>query len=340
MGVPRSVLLQLAVLLAAVVPAHAAAQDAPRVVTGRVVGADGAPLTDVTVRLTREDETLITRTDNAGRFRYAGLSDGRWTLTAMRLGFTPVSEQLQLTTDGAYRDIVLHERPTQLDSVLVSARWTGVRGVVYDARQLAPLANARVQLMGTDSIVQTDADGRFAIGMRRGRSVVVRVERTGFLPQLRSAEILDGGYVELDMPLDTAAPPTKDYIEQQDLQLRLKMAGSRSVMVTGADLQRSGARSAREAFFESTGGSRSGVRILRSTCVFVNGRPRPGFPFDALRAADIEFLEAYAAGSDNSRTLLLRWPPGAPCGAPGPTEVVGDRRWRAEYVSVWTRTPM
>jgi hypothetical protein len=236
-----------------------------------------------------------------------------------------------------YREIVLQERPAQLDSVLVSARWTGVRGVVYDARQLAPLADARVHLLGTDSIVRTDASGTFALAMPQGRTVVVRIERDGFLPALRSADIGTGSYVEFDVPMDTANPAPKDFIDMKDLQLRLKMSGTRSVVVSGDDLRRSGALSAKEAYNESQSGLRSGVRIMRTTCVFVNGRARPGFPFDALRASDIELVEAYAPGSELSRTLYLRWPRGATCGAPGPTEPRYDPRWRAEYVSVWLR---
>jgi hypothetical protein len=337
MHAPRPLYLLLATLLALVGTSSAFAQDSPRAVTGRVSGADGAPLAGVTVRLTRDDETRITRTDNAGRFRYTGLADGRWTLTAMRIGFTPVSDVIDLTIDGVYREIVLQERPAQLDSVLVSARWTGVRGVVYDARQLAPLADARVHLLGTDSIVRTDASGTFALEMSRGRTVVVRVERDGFLPALRSADVGTGSYVEFDVPMDTANPAPKDYIDMKDLQLRLKMSGTRSVVVSGDDLRRSGALSAKEAYNESQSGLRSGVRIMRTTCVFVNGRARPGFPFDALRASDIELVEAYAPGSELSRTLYLRWPRGATCGAPGPTEPRYDPRWRAEYVSVWLR---
>ena len=331
-------LLALAGALAgAAVAGPLEAQEANRSMTGRVRDSAGTPLTDVTVRLSRDSITLVTRTDAGGRFRFTRLADGDYRLSAIRVGFVPVVEQFTLTLDGVHRELVMTARATQLDSVLVRARWTGVRGVVFDARNLAPLADARVQLMGTDSVARTDADGTFALGMRRGGTAVVRVERDGFMPSLRSADIADGGYVELSLPLDTATPAPKDFIEQKDLQLRLKMAGSRAVTVTGADLRRGGALSARDAYFESTAGRSSGVRILRSTCVFVNGRPRPGFPFDALRAADIEFVEAYAPGSDNSRTLFHRWPHGAPCGAPGPSEVRGDPRWRAEYVSVWLR---
>jgi hypothetical protein len=293
----------------------------------------------VSVRLSRDSITLVARTDAGGRFRFTRLEDGDYALSALRVGFAPIADRITVTADGVHRELVMTARTTMLDSVLVRARWTGVRGIVFDARNLTPLTGARVQVMGTDSVVRSDANGRFAVGMRRGGSALVRVERDGFLPVLRSATVAAGGYVELDLPLDTAAPPPKDFIEQKDLQLRLKMAGSRATTVTGTDLRRSGALSAKEAFFESTAGRRSGVRILRSSCVFVNGRARPGFPFDALRAADIEFLEAYPPGSDNSRTLAMRWPPGAPCGAPGPTEVQGDPRWRAEYVSVWTREP-
>ena len=317
-----------------------AQQDATRAVTGRVRDTAGVPLPNVTVRLSRDSVTLVTRTDTGGRFRFARLGDGDYTLSALRVGYVPVAEQLTVTLDGVYRELVMSARTTQLDSVLVRARWTGVRGIVFDARNLSPLPGAQVRLLGTDSVAISDANGTFALAMPRAGTAVVRVERDGFLPALRSADINAGGHVEFDLPLDTAAPPPKDFIEQQDLQLRLKMAGMRAVRATGADLRRTGALSAKEAYLESTAGRRSGIFIARTTCVFVNGRPRPGFPFDALRAAEIEFLEAYGPGADNSRTLALRWPPGAPCGSPGPTERGSDPRWRAQYVVVWMRESM
>jgi hypothetical protein len=331
-------LLALACAAAATFPGRSlTAQDANRAMTGRVRDSAGAPLADVSVRLSRDTTTIVARTDNQGRFRFTGLVDGDYMLSALRVGFSPVAEPVTITRDGVHRELVITARTPVLDSVLVRAQWTGVRGIVFDARNLTPIAGARVQLMGTDSVVRSDADGTFAIGWPRGRAVVVRVERDGFLPVLRSADIPDKGYVELDLPLDMATRNARDLIEQKDLQLRLKLAGAQAVFVTGADLRRSGALSAKEAFYESTSGRRSGVSITRQTCVFVNGQPRPGFPFDALRAADIEFLEAYPGNAENSRTLLHRWPPGAPCGAPGPTERLGDPRSRAQVVSVWTR---
>lgn len=330
----------LAAALLALLPAPLEAQDATRAVTGRVRDTAGVPLADVTVRLSRDSVTLVTRSDAGGRFRFARLVDGDYTLSALRVGFVPVTEPLTITLDGAHRELTLRARVATLDSVLVRARWTGVRGIVFDARNLSPLPGARVRLLGTDSVVIADARGAFSLGMPRAGVAVVRVERDGFLPVLRSADVPAGGYVEFDLPLDTAAPPPKDLIEQKDLQLRLKIAGMRTVQATGADLRRTGALSAKEAYLESAAGRRSGIFIARTTCVFVNGRPRPGFPFDALRAADIEFLEAYGPGADNSRTLTNRWPPNAPCGSPGPTEQGSDPRWRAQYVVVWTREPM
>jgi hypothetical protein len=187
-------LLAVACMLTGPAPLHA--QDATRTVTGRARDMTGVPLLDVTVRLSRHSVAQIVRTDNAGRFRFARLTDGEYAVSAVRVEFVPI-----------------------VDSITVTP----------------------------------------------------------------------------------------------------------------------GAPSAKEAHMESAAGRRSGIFIARSTCVFVNGRPRPGLPFDALRAADIEFLEAYGPGADISRTLLARWPPDAPCGSPGPTEQGSDPRWRAEYVSVWTR---
>jgi hypothetical protein len=60
---------------------------------------------------------------------------------------------------------------------------------------------------------------------------------------------------------------------------------------------------------------------------------------DAIRAADVEFVEAYPEGSDLTRTLASRWPANAVCGIGSLARRASDRRREAQYVVVWLRAP-
>ncbi len=308
-----------------------------RAVIGQVQDPQGTGLTDVTVRITRDTVTRITRTDRNGRYRFSGLTDGSWVLTAQRIGYTPYVAEILVALDGVRHDVALSPRTSALDSVLVSARWTGVRGVAYDARSFTPLIDARVTVLGAVHSDTSDANGVFSIEAPGAQSAVVRVERPGFLPVMRSVVIPDGRYVELDVPLDTANPAPNDNIDVKDLQLRLSNRGAYSVVVAREELLKTGARSATSAITESSSGHRKSILIGRDACVFVNGRARPGFPIDAVRVEDVEFIEAYPAGADFSNTLERRWPPGAECGAPGIRERGESARGRIRWVSVWLK---
>lgn len=328
-------------LVAAVSACLLCASDAhaqSRAVIGLVRDGAGAPLGDVTVRVTRDATTQLFTTGANGRYRFSGLSDGVWTLSAQRIGYTPFVTEITIAVDGVARDLVLEARTRTIDSVLVSARWTGVRGITYDARNFSPLRDARVTVMGSKLVDSTDTDGAFAIELPRGQTALVRVERPGFLPVLRSVAIDDGRYVELDIPLDTANPAPKDYMDVKDLELRLGWAGAFAVMVGREELQKTGARSVLDALIETPGGRRKNLVIGRDACVFVNGRAKPGFPIDAVWVEDVEFIEAYPAGSDWSNTLARRWPPGAECGVPSFTPQRGQTaKGRVRFVSVWLK---
>jgi hypothetical protein len=320
-------------------PAPVHAQGEPtRAVIGVVRDATGAPLGDVTLRITRASTTQLFTTGANGRYRFSGLSDGVWTLSAQRIGYTPFVTDITVAIDGVAKDIVLESRTRTLDSVLVSAKWTGVRGITYDARRFAPLRGALVTVMGSKHVDSSDTDGTFAIELPRGQTALVRVERPGFLPVLRSVAVKDGGYVELDIPLDTANPAPKDLMDMEDLERRLAMAGNLAVMVGREELQKTGARSVIDAIVETSSGRQKGIVIGRDACVFVNGRARPGFPIDAVWVNDVEFIEAYPGGSEMSNTLARRWPPGAPCGVPSFTPQRGETaKGRVRVVSVWLR---
>ncbi len=330
-----SVFLGTTLTALALAASLAHAQDANRAVIGRITSSDGTPLGDVTVRVTRDSVTRIAYTDGNGRYRITGLFDGRWTLSAQRIGYTPFVTGIEVTLDGVERNIVLEPRPRTIDSVLVTARWTGVRGIVWDARSFTPLPDARVRIVGTDSADVSDQDGRFAIEMPRGKTVLVRIERDGFLPVMRSAAIENGRYVELDVPLDTALRAPRDYSEMKDLELRQRFAGAFSAMIPREELQQFDAPTLLDALRTSPSMRRKGMDFMRPIvrfCLFVNGRAQPGYPLYALRVEDIEFVEVFPASAEHSKTLERR---SSEC---APRRGAQLRAQESYWVSVWLRS--
>jgi outer membrane receptor protein involved in Fe transport len=86
--------------------------------SGRVVDREGHPLVGATVVVVELHRVASTRTD--GRFRFAGIPAGRYTLTVRGLGFAPLA--LQVTVSGATtRDVALERTSVWVEPVTVTA---------------------------------------------------------------------------------------------------------------------------------------------------------------------------------------------------------------------------
>lgn len=337
-------------LLLAALPACLAAQTPrPGQLVGVLLGSDSTPIRDAVVRATQGPRTLMGRSNAQGVYRVGDLGPGEWTVVVRRLGFSPFLDRLTFDPAGMRRDYVLRELVATLDPVLVAEGWTGVRGIVGDVRSLAPLAGARVTLIGGDTTARTDSAGRFALPLSAGRAVALRVDREGFAPQLLTATVPRDGYLEFDLPLDTLRDAQRSQVVWEDLDRRLRFATPRAAHVGRDELAASDAVRLDAALNESPSLVSRGVIVTRAACVLVDGVPRPGLSVDGILSADVEFVEVYPAGTDLSRTLVLRWPPRAECGSPGATQrgamgglVRGGTRrgldpQLAEFVVVWTR---
>ncbi len=340
-----------ALALALLIGVSAGAQT-PRggMLTGRLIAPDSTPVRNAIVRATQGPNTVLARSNDQGVYRLTGLYAGQWTISVRRLGYSPFVDRLMFDPRGMQRDYLMRELVATLDPVLVSERWTGVRGVVGDIRFLSPLAGASVQVMGGASSVQTDSAGRFAMPMAPGTEVVLRVEREGYDRQVVTATIPTDGYLELEVAMDTLRSVRRDALVWADLDRRLKFASSpRAAWVGREELARSDASRLDAALTASGTLTMKGLIVSRRACLFVDGIPRPGVPVDAILAGEIEFVEVYAAGADLTKTLASRWPPRAECGAPGglmrggagTAVAAGSRRGTdpqfAQFVVVWTR---
>jgi hypothetical protein len=308
--------------------------------TGQLLTGDSAVVRDATLRATQGAQTIVARSGRDGVFRLAGLGEGEWTITVRKLGFAPALDRVTLPPGGLRRDYIMREAVATLDPILVSERWTGVRGIVGDIRKLSPLDGARVEVVGEDAQTTTDASGRFALPMAPGTEVLLRVEAEGFVRGMYSLEVPAEGYLEIEIPLDTLREATRDWMAMEDLERRLKFATPRAAIVGREQILRSDATRLDDALNEAPGLTRQGIIVNRSACLFVDGIPRPGFPVDAVPAGLVEFVEVYPPESDLSNTLASRWPPRAACGAPGASQrgmSPSARRQLAQFVAVWMR---
>lgn len=318
-----------------------AQQLRPGLMVGRVLDAEGAGVGAAVIRATQGPRTLIAFTEDDGDFRLGGLGGGTWTVAIRRLGYRPLAVELSLPGEGLRRNFTLETATTTLDPVLVAARWSGVRGVVGDARRVTPLAGASIRLLGSDANTGSDSLGAFALPLPGGRDVVLRVQRAGFVTRLVTAIVPENGYVEIDIPLDTSPRAPRDAWVWRDLDQRLKYATPRAAMIGRDEIAASDAISLGTALALARSTTRLGLVINRRACVFVNGIARPGFPVDAIDAGDVEFVEAYPPGSELTRSLAMRWPPGAACGVPDGTiraSGAGEKQV-VQFVSVWLRAP-
>lgn len=334
-------LARIAMLVLVCGPAVGRAQSSrPGLFTGQLLTTDSSVVQDATLRATQGSETIVARSGRDGVFRLAGLGEGEWTITVRRLGFAPVLDRVTLPPNGLRRDYILREAVATLDPVLVSERWTGVRGIVGDIRKLTPLDGARVEVVGENAGTTTDAAGRFALPMAPGSEVLLRVEAEGFVRGMYSLEVPAEGYLEIEIPLDTLREQARDWMAMEDLERRLKFATPRAAIVGREQILRSDATRLDDALNEAPSLTRQGIIVNRGACLFVDGVARPGFPVDAVPAGLVEFVEVYPPGSDISNTLARRWPPRAACGAPGATMrgmAPSASRQVAQFVSIWTR---
>ncbi|MBK7908169.1 MAG: carboxypeptidase regulatory-like domain-containing protein [Gemmatimonadetes bacterium] len=317
-----------------------AQQLRPGLLVGRVTDPSGASVADAVLRATQGARTIIVEADEDGDFRITGLAGGTWTIAIRRLGYRPLAADILMPAEGLRRDFTLETTTAMLDPQLIAARWTGVRGVVGDARRITPLAGARVRLLGSDAMASSDSLGNFALQVPGGRDIVLRVERTGFASRLVSLTVPPDSYLDLDVALDTTLSAPKDALLYRDLDQRLKYATPRAVQVSREEIEGTDAVSLGTALGLTPSVTERGVAIGRGACVFVNGVARPGFPVDAILAGEVEFVEVYPPGSELTRTLSLRWPARAACGT-GTVRTAGGvaARQTAQFVSVWLKAP-
>lgn len=321
----------------------AAQEDSTATIRGSVRIESGLPVAEVLVTATRADEECAAGqvlTLSNGGFTLNKLVPGQYTILVRRLGYEPVEATLAVGEKLTRYDAVITPKPALLTFSQLAAGWTGVVGLVGNAETMEPLADARITAMGSKETVTTDAQGRFAIPISDFGAGALRVERDGYKPQLVSFLVGEGDRDAAVVVLDSGDTPKSWASVWTDLNQRAQWGTPRTVRVGRAELMGTGAGTLIGAMEQAPTVKASGVMVSRLSCVFVDGLPRPGYPLDAIRTDKVEFVEAYPEGTELSRTLVNRWPPGGACGSAG-ADIITRRAIEsgtsARWVVVWTR---
>lgn len=163
-------------------------------IAGVVTRSDtGAPLAGALVQLTPEGPSRTT--DAAGRFRYSGLTAGRW--NGIRISRTACRARAV-------------SFPSLGSSVRVALDWLGagqVLGQVVDA-EARPVSGARVELVGLAQSAATDASGRYTLYEAPAGLQSLRVGALGYAVQTNDVVVHDGGTVSLTVGLDRSSAPS------------------------------------------------------------------------------------------------------------------------------------
>ncbi len=329
--------------LAALMPwtAARAQTDSTASIRGSVRVASGEGVADALVLLEQDRLTIArARTLASGTFALPRLLPGTYDISVRRIGYTTERQSITIEAGASTWNPVLSPLPTLLDTVAVGDAWTGIIGIVGDQARMEPLDGVRITHMGGDDSITVDANGRFLLPIDRAGTGAIRVERDGFLPRLVSYTVREGERPLLTILLDSGRVSANTEYVWRDLNQRTRWSTPRTVRVSRGELAATGAHNLLVALERTPSVQASGVIITRSACIFVNGLPRPGFPVDAILTDRVEYVEAYPARTDLSRTLPQRWPAGGRCGAPGGD--IANRRaiesgQGAQYVAIWLR---
>ena len=322
-----------------------AQQQQPTTATVRGTVTDavtGRPIVGAIVRLGPLGGEAATRTDEAGQFSFAGVRTGNWPFDVRRIGYEVVRRRLDVTTTITPLDIRLTRFAT-LDTVQVRAAKQGIFGVVGRSKDLTPLPNAKLTLVGMGSKrVDIDSTGHFFVPVKVIGAYVLRAVAPGHEAQTISMIVSPSDAVELAFLLDTA-PKGRSYkidVAFQDFESRAKQRGQLSAVIPRSELLKVGGKSdLTNAITYSPSFIKGNMRMGAEVCVYLDGMPRPILALNSYEPDQVEAIEAFGSNrrhSDRTHTLEDSWPRNAPCSTTGrPPVSPGDDV--VKWVAIWLK---
>jgi hypothetical protein len=216
-----SILFVLLLNLSVTISVSAQDQVNGSVIAGVITSGNGAnPVKDALVTLlpltirhrantsnNRPDSLAIdraTRTRVDGRYRFAGLTRGRYRLLVTAADFLPATFEVEV---GSHTDLnlsaVLELKPIELQPLQDTTRV--VSGRVSDATSDAPLANVEVTLEGTELRAITDAEGHYWLVAVPPGPQTIRTRRLGYAPNRVPITVPVSGTVTQDIVIAASA---------------------------------------------------------------------------------------------------------------------------------------
>jgi hypothetical protein len=330
--------LFVAVLALAATPEMALGQRAVRGVTRD--SASGQHLAGALVEIRNERTRQTVRTDDAGGFRFGRVPEGRYQLSVLRIGYVELKRDLVLANRDTVLTLPLQPTARALDAARVRADVSAIYGIVGTLPDLNALPGAKVDVIGANRSVLTDSVGGFFVAVDKPGLYFVRITRAGFAEQRFPIDVPANRAVDGSRMLDPSpvvAPAALEHL-WKEFDQRVRLRALNSAVVPGSEVRAHGG-SLLDALQASPSFIRRGLRFGPSTCVFINGIPRPNLPLDAIRVEEVEAVEVYAMRGDGTLHLAKSWS-GRGCGSnarsfttrpgPKPPEEV-------QYVVVWVK---
>jgi hypothetical protein len=240
---------RLAVLLIGAVVGHAVqAQDAVAI-HGKVVDQNGRPIENAQVVLTPGPRRMTSLDD--GHFAIPDLDAGAYVLSVHRIGYAPATTSVTLRDSTVRLTVTLVAIPTQLDSILIREKASGIRysAVVVDQND-QPVTGAEVVAVGVKSNLKTDASGRFTVPKVARGTLMLRIRKIGYAAYFDSFRILAerADTVRMTRLPQSLAPVDVnersgfglDYWAYRDLDQRTRWKGSTAGAISREELAQQG----------------------------------------------------------------------------------------------------
>ena len=145
------------------------------------------------VELLGQSVRTVARSDQRGTFQFSRVADGRYHVSARLIGFVEVGRDVDVTGRDVSLSISLTPISQRLDTVRARAGVTAVYGVGGASAGLHPVADAAIQVIGSQQKERSTAPGIF-----RGAQ-----ERRPALPS-RSSRRFRRPFLTVDVPNDHA----------------------------------------------------------------------------------------------------------------------------------------
>jgi hypothetical protein len=298
--------------------------------------ATNQPINGAIVDLANANRRFSARTDEAGAFHFASIDPASYRVGIRRIGYAPVSRDLDVFEGVKRHDFTMAPIPQALRQVNVRGEGAGIFGQIGHASTFKPVPNARVEVAGADRKVVTDSSGSFFVPLKKAGTYVVRVVTPGFADDMfivtvRKDQVADGSRLLSD---EDGRHHPEILWKEFDQRLRWSTVNG-AALLTGSEI-RSAGTTIRGALESSGSLVAKSLRLGSTVCVFINGRPAPGYGIDAIRPEEVTAIEAYGPRGESATFLNQSWPRGgAPCSETGVRSNPGPHR--VAWLVIWTR---